>query len=804
MAPDNRPRSREKKIIEGQGDVKKHGSGLDARPSGSSTSQASSSGSSGGASRPSGGGMRSGGGFGIGKLVLILIVILLVFGGGGLFGGFGDTVDESYPSGQDQSQTGSQSVQGGGQTESSGMGMSDLFETLLGGYQTSESDYETFTTDAPAAQLDTSVNPAARQKYTSIIGQGADVVTIMVYLCGTDLESRSGMGTADLQEMAAATLSDNVRVIVYTGGCKKWKNSVVSNRVNQIYQVKGGGIKCLEDNMGQGSMSDPATLTSFINYCKENFPANRNELILWDHGSGSLSGYAYDEKYPTSGSMSLSGIKKAIADSGVQFDFVGFDACLMATVETALMLSDYADYMIASEETEPGVGWYYTNWLSRLSADTSMPTVEIGKNIVDDFVTVCDRKCPGQKATLSVTDLAEVSATVPDKLNKFSVSTSEMISDVNGFMTVSDARNKAKEFAQSSKIDQIDFIHFAKLLNTDDSRQLADVLASCVKYNRTERNISNANGLSIYFPYKKASKAGAMVRTYEQIGMDSAYSDCIRAFASSEQGGQMTSDGMGSPLGSLFGSMYGSDYAGSGGQSYDGYSDALGGLMSALLTGRSHADESFNTDKLKPVDNGKGQKVFRLTQKEWGEVSMVDLNVFVDDGSGFIDLGLDNTFKFDGNDLIAGFDNTWMSINGQVVAYYHTDSEDDGTHYSFNGYVPAYLNDQRVELLVTFSDRYPDGTITGARFVYDEDNETETIAKNTVALAAGDRLRFTCRYYDYNGNYQNTYWLNDEIVLDSPDVKIGNIDIGNKKALVTYVFTDMYQQQYWSPVVSTE
>ncbi len=796
MAPDNRPRAREKKIIEGQGSVQKRGSGLDPKPV-----------SGGGGSRPSGGGgMRAGGGgFGMGKLVLILIVIVLVFGGKGLFGGFeGDTVDQDYPQQSVQTQTGAGQDNAGG---SQAAGLSDIFSTLLGGYTTSQSEYSSYDYDAgpskPEPVLDTSVNPAARQKYTSIIGQGADMVTIMVYLCGTDLESRSGMGTADLQEMASSTLSDNVRLIVYTGGCKNWKNSIVSNRVNQIYQVKGGGVKLLEDNMGNASMSDPATLTTFIKYCNDNFPANRNELILWDHGSGSLTGYAYDEKFPSSGSMSLSGIKKAISDSGVKFDFVGFDACLMATVETALMLSDYADYMIASEETEPGVGWYYTNWLTKLSEDTSMPTVEIGKNIIDDFVSVCDRKCPGQKATLSVTDLAEVAATVPDKLNAFSKDTSELISDVNGYMTVSDARNKAKEFAQSSRIDQIDFIHFAKLLDTQPGKELADTLASCIKYNRTERSIVNANGLSIYFPYKKASKAGAMVKTYEQIGMDSAYSDCIRAFAQNEQGGQMTSDGEGSPLGSLFGSMYGTDYAGSGGQSYGDYSDALGGLMSALLTGRSHAPGSVDAGKLSPVDNGKGQKVFRLSKEEWKEVALVDLNVFVDDGEGFIDLGLDNTYEFDAdNNLIANFDNTWMSINGQVVAYYHTDTEDDGTNYSINGYVPAYLNGQRVELLLAFTDKYPEGKITGARYVYDDDNETEAIAKNTVALSAGDKLEFICKYYDYNGKYNNTFYLGEPMILDSPDVTIGNIDIGDVDAKATYVFTDLYQQQYWSPVVN--
>jgi len=797
MAPDNRPRSREKKIIEGTGNVQKRGSGLDHKPSAASSGP-----------RPSGTGMRGGGGFGIGKLVLILIVLIVVFGGKGLFS---DSPDEGGGSTQqsDQSQnTGSalDHVSGGSDDLSSGQGtgLGDIFASMLGGYATTSGEYSSFEEEPVQesyTQLDTSVNPAARQKYTTIVGQGADMVTIMVYLCGTDLESRSGMGTADLQEMAAATLSENVRLIVYTGGCKKWKNSVVSSSVNQIYQIKDGGVKLLEENMGKASMSDPQTLTTFIKYCKDNYPANRNELILWDHGSGSLSGFAYDEKYPSSGSMSLSGIKKAISDSGVKFDFVGFDACLMATVETALMLSDYSDYLIASEETEPGVGWYYTNWLTKLSADTSMPTTEIGKNIIDDFVNVCARKCPGQKATLSVTDLAEVAATVPDKLNKFSTSTSELISDVNGYMTVSDARNKAKEFAQSSKIDQIDFIHFANLLNTPESKALADTLASCIKYNRTERTIANANGLSIYFPYKKASKAGAMVKTYEQIGMDSAYSDCIRAFASGEQSGQMTSDGEGSPLASLFGSLYGSDYAGSDGESYDGYSDAIGGIMSALFTGRSGAKGSPDANRFKPIDNGSGLKVFKLSEKDWSEISTVDLNVFIDDGEGFIDLGLDNTFKYDqDNNLIADFDNTWMSINGQPVAYYHTDTEDDGEHYSFNGYVPAFLNGQRVELLIAFTDRIPDGAITGARYIYD-DGSTDTVAKNTIALQPGDKLEFICRYYDYDGNYKDSFLFGDPVVLDSPDVTIGNINIGNVKTKVTYVFTDMYQQQYWSPVV---
>ena len=40
------------------------------------------------------------------------------------------------------------------------------------------------------------------------------------------------------------------------------------------------------------------------------------------------------------------------------FDLVGFDACLMASVEVAKIIEPHAKYMIASEEVEPGHGWH--------------------------------------------------------------------------------------------------------------------------------------------------------------------------------------------------------------------------------------------------------------------------------------------------------------------------------------------------------------------------------------------------------------------------------------------------------------
>ena len=139
---------------------------------------------------------------------------------------------------------------------------------LLGGYSgVNVPNLSTATGSSAAGSssgLDTSVAKEARPKRTTIKGKGKDKITLLVYLCGTDLESQNGMGTSDLKEMTGASLSENVNLIVYTGGCRRWRNSVVSSSVNQIYQIKDGGLYCLEKNMGSGAMTDPNTSAIFI------------------------------------------------------------------------------------------------------------------------------------------------------------------------------------------------------------------------------------------------------------------------------------------------------------------------------------------------------------------------------------------------------------------------------------------------------------------------------------------------------------------------------------------------------------
>ena len=116
------------------------------------------------------------------------------------------------------------------------------------------------------------------------------------------------MGTYDLQEMLNAQFGKEINLLVYTGGCTGWKNNQVSSTTNQIWKVEGGKMVCLENDLGAVAMTNPSTLSGYIQYCAKNYPASRYELILWDHGGGSVSGYGYDEKFASSGSMNLAGL----------------------------------------------------------------------------------------------------------------------------------------------------------------------------------------------------------------------------------------------------------------------------------------------------------------------------------------------------------------------------------------------------------------------------------------------------------------------------------------------------------------
>ena len=855
---DNRPNSgRGKNILGKTGGIKTGSSVGSGRPVGKDVSYSkrprgsSYSGSSGGGHNRA---MTRG--LGGGGLIIVVILAFFLLKGGGLssllggaasLGGAGSILSGgSAGSGSTASSSGLElfsglgGLLGGGSSSGSSSSSSSGLSSLLGGFSGGGSASTGWARSANTGKLDQTVASGARAKYTRILGNQRDVWTIMIYMCGTDLESKSGMASNDLQEMAKASLNDNINILIYTGGCKQWKINGISNSVNQIYKLENGSLRCLVNDDGKDSLVKPATLTRFIQYCARNYPVNRQALIFWDHGGGSVSGYGYDEKNASLGSMGLSGIDSALKNAGTSFDFVGFDACLMATLETGLMLDSYADYMIASEETEPGIGWYYTNWLSKLAQNTSMPTIELGQYIVDDFVSECNRRCAGQKTTLSVVDLAELSATVPTTLKDFANGTSKLLSG-SEYKTVSDARSGTREFAASSKIDQIDLVHLCYNLATPESEELAKSLLGAVKYNKTSSSITNAYGISIFFPYQRKNYVNSAVSTYNAIGMDSAYSRCIQQFATLQQGGQTAYGGSGLDIGSLLGSSSG---AASGG------GVDLGGILGSLLGGRSlelDPDAAAQTLEANRFDDSKlmwttqgGRQLMTLPEEQWEQVHSLQLNVFYRTDDGLINLGLDNQYSFTKDGALLGeYDCTWVAMgvynpdtdevdSVQNVMFNYQDAVLEGSTMTTTGTVPVLLNGELANLVVVFVDdvsarKNLDAYVAGVRYDY-RDLELEADANSAEAKVAelqdGDEIQFVADLYSSEGEYQDTIEIGDSIQyrllnaeqkldgegFDRGDfVPEGNLVIGYSdmsseadKLIASFLFTDIYNNEFWT------
>jgi len=753
MSPANRPGGRERRTVSGGGNAYRRGSGLGSGsvgggPRGSSGGSFGSGGDRGsggggllavllalligGASNNNGNGTNKRGCFGR-ILVLILIVVgavlLLNMCSGSTSGDLLNSLLGDYTS--TTTDTSLSSADSTDSTTSSSSSVSDTLGSLLGSYGSTTGQISSVSsTDEvyKAHEPNREVASGAREKFTDTAR--AKTVTVMVYMCGTDLESKSGMATSDLEEMVNATLDDNINVILETGGASNWQNQIIKSDTNQRFRIKQGGLETLDAKVGKRSMVDPATLSDFIQFSAREYPADRYILVLWDHGGGSLTGYGYDELFPGD-SMSLSGINTALKDGGVKFDIIGFDACLMATLETALVTSQYGDYLVASEAVEPGTGWDYTNWLSALSDNPAMDSLDVGKQIVDDYVKMSG---DSSQTTLSMTDLAELEATVPTTFKAFSSSTSALIAG-DGFNTVATARSGSRDFSTSSKINQIDLIHFADNLATTQSSALSATLREAVKYNRNSSSISHANGLSIYFPYQSLRSVSTAIATYNAIGLDKSYSDCIKSFASVAAGGQVASGSSENPLGTLLGdntgSLLGTLLGGSTSSSdtASGSTDTVTQLLELFLKNRSvvtgDKDSSWVDEDLvrgSVVDYQKNNAGFAnliltykgetptlvLTEEQWSSVVTLEQNVYIDDGTGYIDLGLDNVADYDAdNDLIMAYDGTWLSLNGQIVSYYLVSEDQVDESYTILGRVPAMLNDTRVNIIPALHEREP-------------------------------------------------------------------------------------------------
>ena len=636
------------------------------------------------------------------------------------------------------------------------------------------------TEDTAADTAATAGSGERRAPRVTPLGNGEDTVTVMVYMCGSDLESDGGAATADINEMEYADLADNVNVVLETGGAKEWQNSVVDADTNQRWLVSGGGLEALED-VGQQNMTDPNTLTSFIQFCAERYPANRNILVFWDHGGGTIGGYGSDEHFPD-GTMSLAQIDEALKNAGVTFDWIGFDCCLMGTVETAFVAEKYADYLVASQRSEPGGGWYYTDWLNAISKDTSLSSPEVGTIIVDSFIREEQNGDFGDELTLAMIDLTALPSFM-DALYAYLAGVNTEMIDTAAYKQVSQARYNSRSPGEEDW-DQVDLAYLVNNIGMDGADQLLPQLDSAVLYN--EQTAKNYNGLSLYFPYSDMESVEDTLATAKSIGLGEPYQKFMSDFASLMAGGQIYGNGGNSnPLASDTASA----------ASEQAVADASW-LDNDLVSDYQsyYAANQYDSSDLEIVEQDGGY-VLKMSPEDWDLITNVYLEVYLDVGDGYQHLGSDDVAEYnDAGDLLVQFDsNTWVALDGHIVSYFAEQSDQENV---WKGYVPALVNDEEAHLIVVW--KGDEASVVGYERVYD----SNTASRGLIALKDGDEIQFISDFYTYEGEYQDQY-VTDSLVVNGP-ISVSYEDVGENDCLVYYSLHDIYQNTFWTePVLYT-
>ncbi len=360
--------------------------------------------------------------------------------------------------------------------------------------------------------------------------------TIMVYMVGSDLESQGGYASSDILEMLDSGLSgEKTNLLVYTGGATSWDLNIRSD-VNTVYALNEAG-DTLEEVASTGqsaNMGSAETLADFLGYARKNYPAEKYGLIFWDHGGGPLYGFGSDELYGYDG-LSIWEMQTALENSPFReerLEFVGFDACLMASIEVAAMLSDYSRYLIASEEVEPGSGWDYS-FLKALNS--SADTRALLGTILNSYRTSMEANFWQPDYTLSWVDLEALDDLVAALDGVWSLMREDL--EAGGYASLARSRNRTKRFGISavsdrgSSFDLVDLGHMLDQLGEDYAEVVAAAEQALDKaVVRQVTNIEGAGGLSLYYPYDNKNLYQQGGNLYDFSSLMGAYHNYMDLF----------------------------------------------------------------------------------------------------------------------------------------------------------------------------------------------------------------------------------------------------------------------------------
>ena len=363
-------------------------------------------------------------------------------------------------------------------------------------------------------------------------------VTVMVYMCGADLETAGNCGTSTLSDIYASRYNkEEINVIVLAGGTQRWSAGLNTKVLSLVDVGKSERRKIgVVDELPLASMGDPSTLTSFLAYCYEKYPAETYDLVLWDHGGGPIGGVCWDYLFEGD-NLKTPEVVQALAASPFAdrgLEMVVMHACLMGSAEFALNLSPFAHYLVASEDSSYGLAYNWLNGMeSRSSFDTAREVADAAYALNKEAILVSGASETNSYAVIDLTKLPALNEAVD---NFFA----DVTADLDGatFNVLSRHRRDAQPFGAGESggdsdfdlVDLGDLVAHYRETSPDKADALLQALADAVAYKISAND--HCSGLTVYHPYFNKTYLEKRLELYAALGFSEQYTRYVQEFSS--------------------------------------------------------------------------------------------------------------------------------------------------------------------------------------------------------------------------------------------------------------------------------
>lgn len=621
--------------------------------------------------------------------------------------------------------------------------------------------------------------------------------TLLVYMCGTDLQSDA---CDDIIEMADVEAGDAINMVVLAGGAKEWDLEDLKGNSRTLAVIRDGYFEELED-WGYGSMGEPETLQQFLEYGMTAYPADRTIVVLWDHGAGSEGGICFDE---TDGddSLTIAEINQVLSDlektvPGYHINIFGSDACMMGTYEMAAMLSRHnIDYYVASEELEPGSGWYYTGWLDAVRTNPAIQDEALCGAIIDTFMQKGLEYDPDDYLTLSAVKLSEMGA-LEKTMEQFASVMSAQLVD-GDLSAVRRGRSRMYTFGSfaDGSWDMVDLGAVLDAYAQFDSATAAEArrcLSSAVVLNRQTANLNPCSGMAILLPQDTANTFDTYKEGINLPGIIPNWVAFINTYVSQLVGGSYSPSVTGT-------SQFGADYD---------FGDEVF-VPSSWYSGTLYwndTEESYGEYEMAEyeIDDAAGFTV-QLSQEDLANLDYVEgslmMNISDDDSIAYVDFGLmqNNLIDWETGTVISLYDGTWPVFGDQPVPLYDQTSNE----HSRRSLIPVKLNGEYTYLLVLFPAGGTEGRILGANAGYDENGLP---IRHTTPLKPGDKIvPVYTMYFEVEGmeDLQESEFLGQEIIWED-GMTVSYMDLSDEEdptpMMFCFIFNDIFGDDSLSDII---